>query len=176
MKLKQYLLFLMLWLAAAFTPVYADDAEAFFNQSFGDLQEELETAKEENKKAILIMFEMDECPFCHWMKQQVLNKPEVQHYYHEHFRILAVDTEGDIEMTTFDGNTMAQKDLALNTYRVRATPVFQFIDLEGNPIKRARYTGATKDAEEFLLLGKFVAEGHYKNSYFSKYKREAKNK
>lgn len=135
------------------------DVGGFFDETFGDFTEDLETAKDEDKKALLIMFEMDECPFCHRMKTTVLNRSDVQAYFKEHFRVLSVDIEGDVEMTDFEGNTVKQKDFALKQYRVRATPVFQFIDLEGKPVKNARLTGATRDAEEFLLLGRYVAEG-----------------
>lgn len=133
--------------------------DGFFDESFNDFTEDLETAKDEDKKAILLMFEMDECPFCHRMKTTVLNRSDVQEYFKEHFRVLSVDIEGDLEMTDFDGKTVKQKDFALEQFRVRATPVFQFIGLDGKPVKNARLTGATRDAAEFLLLGRYVAEG-----------------
>jgi thioredoxin-related protein len=150
--------------------VESRDAAAFFNDSFGDFQEELETAKEQGKKGILIMFEMDECPFCHRMKRNVLNRGDVQDYFHEHFLVFSVDTEGDLEITDFQGNPTTQKDFALKQFRVRATPVFQFIGLDGKPVKRGRYTGATRDAEEFLWLGEYVVGGHYAETSFTKYK------
>lgn len=141
------------------------DVDGFFDESFGDFTEDLETAKDEDKKALLIMFEMDECPFCHRMKTTVLNRSDVQAYFKEHFRVLSVDIEGDVEMTDFAGKTLKQKDFALKQYRVRATPVFQFIGLDGKPVKNARLTGATRDAEEFLLLGRYVAEGKTKKPF-----------
>jgi thioredoxin-related protein len=52
---------------------------------------------------------------------------------------------------------------------VRATPVFVFFDTEGNLL--TRYTGAVKDVDEFLLLGEYVVEGHYKEMRFNNYKR-----
>jgi len=149
-----------------------DPGEHFFQETFGDFQEELATAKEENKKGVLVFFEMDECPFCHRMKTTVLNQPDVQDWYRENFRIFAVDIEGDVDITDFDGNNTSQKDFAFKQHRVRATPVFAFFDLDGNRV--ARYTGATRDAKEFLLLGRFVAEGAYKNTNFTRYKRENK--
>ena len=151
--------------------VMAADASDFFDEGFGDFQEELENAADDGKKAILIMFEMDECPFCHRMKRTVLSQPEVQEYFREHFRIFMVDVEGDIEVVDFQGNTLAQKDMALKQFRVRATPVFQFVDLEGKPIKRGRYTGATSGVEEFLLFGQYVLEEKYTEMPFVRYKR-----
>ncbi len=144
----------------------------FFQPTFGDFQEELEEARADGRKAILIFFEMDECPFCHRMKQQVLNQPEVQDYFREHFAIFSVDVEGDIEITDFQGNTMRQSDFAFREFRVRATPVFQFFNLDGEPI--VRFTGATRDVREFLQLGEFVAEGHHEQMNFTRFKREAR--
>ena len=151
-----------------------DPESHFFDDSFGDLQEELATAKEQGKKAILIMFEMEECPFCRRMKAKVLNRDDVQEYFREHFLILTMDVEGDLEITDFQGNATTQKEFALKQYRVRATPVFQFVDLDGKPIKKARYTGATSDADEFMLLGKYVVEERYKETSFVRYKRQMK--
>jgi len=153
-----------------------DPGEYFFDQSFGDFSEELGNAKEQGKQGILIMFEMDECPFCHRMKTTVLNRPQVQDYFKQHFLIFSVDIEGDVEIVDFQGQTMSMKDFAFKQYRVRATPVFQFFDLQGKPIKRARYTGATNDAGGFMLLGKYVVEGAYNKSSFTRYKRDNRSK
>jgi thioredoxin-related protein len=147
-----------------------DPYDHFFETTFGDFQEELEITRDENKKALMIFFEMDECPFCHRMKQTVLNQPEVQAYYREHFRVLSVDVSGDVEVVNFQGETMRQADFAFRENRVRATPVFQFYDHEGEPI--VRFTGATSGVEEFMWLGEFVAEGHHKDTNFNRYKRE----
>ncbi|WP_457668133.1 thioredoxin family protein [Thiolapillus sp.] len=149
-----------------------DPEQYFFDQSFGDFAEELQTARDQGKQGILIMFEMDECPFCHRMKTTVLNRPEVQDYFKKHFLIFSVDIEGDIEITDFKGKPTTMKDFAFKQYRVRATPVFQFFDLQGNPIKRGRYTGATKNAAEFMLLGKYIVEQKYRDTSFTKYKRQ----
>jgi thioredoxin-related protein len=146
------------------------DPGAFFDQTFGDFSEELETARAEGKQGLLLMFEMDECPFCQRMKTTVLNQPEVQDFFGEHFLVFPVDIEGDIEVVDFEGNPTTQKDFALQQFRVRATPVFAFFDLDGNLV--ARYTGATRDAEEFMQLGRYVTEGAYEETTFTKYKRE----
>lgn len=48
--------------------------------------------------------------------------------------------------------------------------MFAFFDLEGQLV--ARYTGATRDAEEFMRLGHYVVDGHYKEMTFEQFKRE----
>ena len=160
--------------AAASAEAARDPGQYFFNDTFGNFKEELANARDSGKKGLLIMFEMDECPFCHRMKATVLNQPDVQDYFREHFLIFPVDIEGDVEVTDFAGHSTTEKDMALKDYRVRATPVFGFFDLDGNMI--ARYTGATRDADEFLLLGDYVVGGHYKETTFTRYKREHETK
>lgn len=167
--LRTLMLFCVMTLAQAGEPV-RDPGEYFFQETFGDFREELELAREEGKQAILLFFEQDECPFCYRMKTTVLNRPDVQDYFREHFRIFSVDIEGDLEITDFGGERTTQKDFAFRQFGVRATPVFAFFDLEGKLI--ARHTGPTGDAREFLWLGEYVADGHYRDQTFTAWKRE----
>jgi thioredoxin-related protein len=170
LRLRAAALVALLLAAATAWAEARDPGKFFFDTTFGDFSEELVRAKEEGKKGVLVMFEMDECPFCHRMKTTVLNQPEIQDFYRANFLIFPVDIEGDVEVTNFAGKHTTQKAMALEEYRVRATPVFAFFDLDGKLV--ARYTGATKDAEEFRLLGQFVAEGAYASTNFPSYKRE----
>lgn len=174
MLLRAWLsLFVMIWLAgigSALAGEPRDPGKYFFNESWGNFKEELTRAKQEGKQGILVFFEQSECPFCHYMKQTVLNQPEVQTYYRKHFLNFTVDIEGDVDMTDFHGKSMTQKDFAFKEFRVRATPVIAFFDLKGNLVQR--YTGKTSGVNEFMLLGKYVANDVYKTMPFIKYKRE----
>jgi len=146
------------------------DPEGFFESTFGDLQEELEIVQDEEKTALLIMFETKDCPWCERMKKQVLNRSSVQAFYQENFRVISMDAEGDLVVIDFDGNEIEESEFALNAMRVRATPVFAFFNSEG--ILITRYTGALKSADDFILLGNYVLEEKYLDMKFSKYRRE----
>lgn len=167
-------IFLVSLLGASHGEATRDPGQHFFNDSFWDFTEELQTARDQGKKGILIMFEMDECPFCHRMKTTILNQPDVQDYFRKNFRIFPVDIEGDVELTDFQGNVTTMKDFAFKQYRVRATPVFAFFDLDGKYIKRARFTGAAKDKNEFMMLGRYVVDEAYKDQPFTRYKRASR--
>jgi len=147
-----------------------DPMQHFFQQGFNNLPDEVAAAKSGGQQAILIMFEAEDCPWCAKMKATVLNQVAVQDYYRKHFRILMMDVNGDVPMTDFSGQEMPQKDFAFQHNRVRATPVFVFIGLDGKPM--VKYTGAARDSEEFLWLGEFVASGAWKTTNFSAYQRE----
>jgi thioredoxin-related protein len=146
------------------------DTAGFFDQSFANLKEELHTARSEGKFGLVIMFDDEDCPWCQKMKATVLVQDRVRDYYRKHFRIIHLDVKGDAPVTDVTGKEMAQKDFAFLQHRVRATPVFLFLDLDGKVINR--YTGASKDADEFLLLAEFVVSGAYRTGNFVAYKRQ----
>lgn len=143
---------------------------AIFDETFGDFSEELKHAREQGKAGVFIFFEMDECPFCHRMKTTVLNQQPVIDYFKQHFLTFSVDIEGDVEITDFQGKPTTMKAFAFEQHRVRATPVLAFFDTSGKLV--ARYTGATADADEFLLLAEYVVSGAYKDMPFTRYKRD----
>lgn len=160
------------WSAPSVLAETRDPYGHFFMPRMGDFKEELATARREGKLAILIMFEMDDCPFCERMKANVLNQRPVQEYFRQHFLLFDINVKGDAPIVDFKGKDTTEKAFALEQ-RARATPVFIFYDLEGNPL--ARYTGATQSVEEFLLLGRYVVEGAYKASVpFNVYRKQAK--
>lgn len=145
-----------------------DPANHFFQPKFGDFQADLQEAKRQGKKGIFLFFEMDDCPFCARMKSTILNQADVQDAYRADFLLYPVDVNGDTEMTDFQGKATTEKAFAF-AHRVRATPTLLFFDLDGKLV--ARHTGPTKDKAEFLLLGKYVAEGAYASQPFAKYKQ-----
>ena len=172
---------ILLWLLPALlqAAVTRDPYQYFFQPSLGDLTEELEIAREEGKQGIFIFFEMDECPFCHRMKETVLNQPDVQAYFAERFHSLSMDIEGDIEIVDFAGTDMTQKEFARQN-RVRATPLLVFFDLEGKPL--LKFVGAPSGKQEFIWMGEYVAEKVYlqkddtgRNIRFARYKRMKKD-
>jgi len=143
--------------------------EHFFDLSLGDLKSELATAKESGKTGVMIMFEQEGCPFCFRMKNTILNQSEVQDYFHQHFLIFLLDIRGSLPMEDFTGRKTTEKDFSIE-HRVYGTPVFDFFDLDGKLI--TRFPGTAKDVNEFLLLGKCVAEGSCKKMSFNAYKRQ----
>lgn len=165
---------ILLLLACLGLPALAevrDPNEHFFQPKLGDLKGDLAEAKAAGKLGMLLMFEMDECPFCDRMKRTVLNQSQVQDYYRKHFIVYPMDTRGDAAMVDFAGKETTEKAFSL-AQRARATPTFVFYGLDGKEM--ARFTGATQTVDEFMLLGRYVVEGSWKTMPFNVYKRQAK--
>jgi thioredoxin-related protein len=145
----------------------------FFNQSFGDLKSELANAKKAGKKGILIMFEMDNCPYCQAMRDNVLSRRDVQDYYRKYFVSFAFDIKGDTPLVDFNGKSVLEKQFSA-AYQIKTSPTFQFFDIDGKPT--AHFTGVTKGgAGEFLALGHYVLEGSYKKGAFADYWKKLKD-
>ena len=138
----------------------------FFTQSFGDLPEELQVAKEQGKQGMLLFFEAEGCPYCLGMLKQVFSQKQVQDWYQERFLSIAIDIHGDVEIKDFDGITLPSKVFAQHR-QVYMTPLMAFIDLDGNEIYR--HLGMVKSPEVFLMMGEYIAGGHYFNTEFKVY-------
>jgi thioredoxin-related protein len=166
-------------LVAAVAGVYAselpptrDPETHFFEQGFGELnlKDELAQAKAAGKRGVIIMFDDPDCPWCHKMKTTVFNQVRVQDAVRRDFRVLHVNTRGGESVVDVNGKQMLEKEFAEQVHRVRATPVFLFLGLDGQIL--TRYTGATRDVDEFLWLAEYVASGEHGKRPFVVYKRE----
>lgn len=146
--------------------------DPFFDESFGNYQEELEVAKQAGKKGIFIFFHMEDCPFCHRMRSTIMTEPDVISLYKDNFLTFMFDIEGSHAVVDFDGSESTGKELAENKYRVRATPVMMIFDTDGKPL--VKYTGPTRTKEEFRWLAEYVIDGSYKTQSFTAYKRARK--
>jgi thioredoxin-related protein len=148
------LLFLAAWLAGAM----AADADKFFDPNLGDFPEELKAARQAGKQGVLLMFEMENCPYCRRMRQQVLSRDDVQAYFRKHFAVFSVDTLGSQPITDFWGKQTTESGYA-RALRINGTPTFVVFGVDGSEL--VRLNGAA-GAEEFMQFGRYVAEGQYK--------------
>ena len=145
--------------------------EAFFDPFLGDLRAELQEAKRSGRKGVVVMYHFDECPYCRRMKSEVLSRREVQDAYAKDFVRLAIDTRGAQPITGLDSRTLPENRFS-REQNVRGTPTFDFYGTDGERLYR--HVGGLFDPSEFLLLGRYVASGAYRNATFAQYKSRAK--
>lgn len=175
--MKSVLLFAQLIVAAGLlgSPVLADEQETrdareyFFTQTFGDLPEEMQVARDGGKLGMLLFFEAESCPYCQHMLRKVLSRKDVQDWYRERFVNIAVDIHGDVEFRDFDGITLPSKVFAEHR-RIYLTPVVSFLNLDGAEIYR--HLGMIKTPEEFLVLGAYIEGGHYFDTEYEVFARK----
>ena len=167
--LHRFLLAALLSLALpAFAAETRDAMTHFFDANTGDLKGELADAKAAGKKGILLMYEQEGCPACLYMKQNVLNRVDVQTLYRRHFVLFTIDLFGAVPLKDFQGRDITEKAFAAAA-KVRATPTFAFHDLSGKEV--TRITGAVRDVNDFKKLAEFVASGAYRTRQFDAYRQ-----
>ena len=141
-------------------PAQAAEAwEGFFDPFLGDLRAELADAKRAGRKGVLVMYHFEECPSCARMKREVLWRPEVQAGFREHFVRLAIDTRGAQPVTGLEGTVLPESAYA-RAQKVRGTPTFDFLDLDGARVHR--HVGGIYDPQQFLSLGRQVVQSKLK--------------
>jgi thioredoxin-related protein len=95
-------------------PVKGDDGlyhQTWFNNSFLDMREDFEEAKDEGKR-FAVIFEQRGCGYCIKMHTDVLARKYINDYLRENYRIVQLNLWGDREVTDFDGKKMSEKELA----------------------------------------------------------------
>jgi len=159
MRLLKFFLFIVLF-------SFGTETIPFEKLSFLNLKEDLQEAKKEGKY-LFIMFEQEGCPFCDKMRRVTFQDSKVKEYFTKYFYMVRIDIKGSNTVIYFNGKGMTEKELA-HKFRVRATPHFIFFDHNGKPILSIPGYIPTK---EFLLIGKYIAEGYYRKMSYFKFKK-----
>lgn len=84
---------------------------SWMRDTFKDLREDLEEANGEGKRLALI-FEQRGCVYCTKMHEEIFPRPEISQYIEDNFFVVQLNLYGDVEVTDFDGETLAEKDMA----------------------------------------------------------------
>ena len=163
--------------ARAEGPILTDDGlykEPWFLESFLDLADDLEGARKEGKRFV-VMWELKGCPYCKETHFVNFAQPRIADYVKTNFELLQLNIIGSRRVTDFDGAEQSEKELA-EKYGVRFTPTFQFFGEGATPLaslppaKRevARAPGYMLP-DDFLALFRYVREKAYETKSFRDY-------
>ncbi len=147
--------------------VFSAEAIPFLKPSLLNLKEDLEDAKKENK-LLFIMFHQEACPFCDKMRKVTFQDKRVQEYFTKHFHMIEIDIRGSNEVIDLDGKGLTERQFSLK-HGIRLTPVFLFLDRDGKVV--AKVPGYV-EPQEFILIGRYLVEGHYKSKNLVQFLRE----
>ncbi|WP_421056024.1 thioredoxin family protein [Leisingera sp. D0M16] len=101
---------------------------SWMRDTFKDLREDLEEANGEGKRLALI-FEQRGCVYCTKMHEEIFPRPEISQYIEDNFFVVQLNLYGDVEVTDFDGEALAEKDMA-RKWGVLFTPTILFLPEE----------------------------------------------
>lgn len=166
------------WLSAvpALAAQLGDDGlhkTAWMMDTFKDLREDLAEASAEGKRLALII-EQRGCIYCDRMHKEVFPDPEIDALLKDRFFVVQLNMFGDVEITDFDGETLAEKD-AVRKWGALFTPTMMFFPdevPEGQTAAQAAVAtvpGAFGKWTTLNMLTWILEEGYTTDEPFQKY-------
>ncbi len=154
--------------------VYNDDGlihQPWFLDSFLIMAEDLADAQSDGKR-FAVFWELKGCPYCKETHRVNLAQPNILKYVTDNFTVLQLNMIGSRIVTDFDGEELAETDLA-KKWQVRFSPTVQFFTddaagAEGKTGKAnevARIQGYFKP-DHFLAMFEYVQEKAYEQQKF----------
>jgi len=137
----------------------------WFLGSLLDLQDDLETAVDEGKKGMVVVFGSKGCSYCAKFADEALKTPVIAEAMQRSFVSLYLDIFSDLEMTTPEGEELRVREFARQV-GADFTPSVYFFDPTGRVV--LRLLGYQSPAR-FALALSFVAEGHNADGSFREY-------
>ena len=122
----------------------------------------------------MVIVEQRGCIYCTRMHETVFTVPEIDAYLRENFFVVQVNMFGDVDVTDFDGTTLAEKGM-MERWRVLFTPTLMFFppevgsDLSADRAAVAVMPGAFGPSTTLDLLTWVHDEGYLGDEPFQKY-------
>ncbi|MCI0506898.1 MAG: thioredoxin fold domain-containing protein [Gammaproteobacteria bacterium] len=137
------------------------------NYPFLSFDSGLQQAQQE-KKHIFVYFGRYGCGFCAKTNIESFSDPELKKRYVKNYILVYADAESGNRLTLPSGERLTEAELGAQL-NVFATPVFLYLDMNGEVLFRAP---GFKTVEEFVEFDRYIQEGHYKtksiNEFLSK--------
>lgn len=158
-------------LALAASPVFAaevgDDGlhEAdWIEETFKDLREDHADAVAQGK-TLMVLIEQRGCIYCTRMHEDVFTDPAIHAALSEDFFVIQLNMFGDVEVTDFDGTSLAEKDM-VRRWNAQFTPMLMFFPPEVQEGATAAESTIVTMPGAFgkwttLNLLNWISEGHY---------------
>ena len=134
----------------------------WFKNSFLDINEDIEEAKDSGKR-LMLYFYQDGCPYCKKLLEDNFGQRSIAEKTRNNFDVVPINIWGDREVTIGD-NQLTEKKFAAQL-RVMYTPTLIFFNEEGKAILRANgyYQPAKFDAALDFVVGKHDRKENFRS-------------
>lgn len=112
----------------------AQDAPAWFTESFLDISEDAAEAAKDGKR-LMVYFHQDGCPYCKQLVEVNFRDANIVEKTQRNFVGIAMNIFGDREVTWTDGRRMPEKAFA-RMLKIQFTPTLVFFDAKGRVAHR----------------------------------------
>ena len=144
----------------------------WFKESFLDIGEDIDEAKEEGKH-IMLFLDLQGCPYCtRMLKESFHADNETSAFIQKHFDVINIDVKGSKEITWSEDETFTEKELAVKL-KVQYSPTVLFLDYDKNVVVRLN---GYRSAKNFKNVLEYVNGKHYQSMKLSEYVNKVKDK
>ena len=143
----------------------------WFKLSFLELNADIQDAKEQNKKGLIIYFGQKYCPYCKAHIKNNWEQNDIVRYTQKNFDVVAVDVKGQRQIVDVDGKTYTEKTFSA-LKKTNFTPSILFYNTQGQEILRLR---GYRPPYQFRAALEYVADEHYKKESFRNYMARAES-
>ena len=144
----------------------------WFKESFMDMNEDVEEAKESDKHVMLFMT-LKFCPYCTKMlNNNFIEGAKLQPYIKDNFDVIGIDIKGSKEIAVNEDLTLTEKEYAKHL-NVQYTPTILFLNQSNEIVVRIN---GYRSSENFKYILDFVKNKEYKNMELTQYIEKVKNK
>ncbi|MEA3498072.1 MAG: thioredoxin fold domain-containing protein [Campylobacterota bacterium] len=145
---------------------------AWFKESFLDIADDIEEAKE-NDKHLMLFLTLKFCPYCTKMLNENFTKgTKNQAFIEKNFDVIGINVKGSKEIAINEDTTLTEKEYAKHL-KVQYTPTILFLDSNNNIVVRINGYRSVKNFKHIL---QYVKTKEYENISLTKYLEKHKDK
>lgn len=143
----------------------------WFKLSFLEISDDIEEAKQQNKKGLIIYFGQKFCPYCKAHLENNWGQNDIIKYTRENFDVIAINVKGQRPVLDVDGNTYTEKTFSA-LKKTNFTPSILFYNTKGQEVLRLR---GYRPPYQFRAALEYVADEHYIKENFRSYMARAES-
>ncbi len=143
----------------------------WFKLSFLEIASEIQEAKEQNKKGLIVYFGQKYCPYCKAHLEKNWGQDDIIKYTQKNFDVIAINVKGQRPVLDIDGKSYTEKTFSAFK-KTNFTPSILFYNTKGQEVLRLR---GYRPPYQFRAALEYVADEHYKKESFRKYMARAES-
>jgi thioredoxin-related protein len=153
------------------TPLNYDlELPDWFKLSFLELNDDVDDARKEGKKGIIVYFGQKRCPYCQAQLKYNWGNPAIVAYTRKYFDVIAINVQGDRPVADTNGKIYRTEKAFAHSVKAQFTPTLIFYNTNGKEIRRI---SGFHPPYQFNAALEYIVDGYYKTESLKSYMARA---
>ena len=141
------------------------ETPSWFKESFLDIKEDIEEAKNKNKHFMVFM-DLEGCPYCSKMlKENFLQENKTSQFIKNYFDVININVKGSREIAWDENTTLTEKELA-QKLEIQYSPTILFFNDKKEVVVRVN---GYRNPSDFKYILEYVHGKHYEKMTLVEY-------